>query len=125
MKKIILIFILNIGFSAFLTAQTKSEADRYQVSKEAAADRATKKRDKLMQIVGSDATLSVNIYNLYFERLKKTDEIKGSTADNETKDKMLKANKDAFEIKLKGLLTTEQYNKYKAEKEKEKETEKN
>ena len=117
MKKIIYysFFLIVMLFST--TSFAQDDAARYQKSTTEPTVRAKKKADKIVQLIGSDASTSAKIYDLYLARVQKTDEIKGGSATNEEKEKALKTNKDDFENKLKSLIGEAKFLIFKAAKE--------
>lgn len=77
-----------------------------------AATRTQKFTDRMTTTLGLDAATSKKVYDAYLARTKKVDEIQASAVSGKEKNDALKANKDAFEVTLKGILPAAAYDKY-------------
>lgn len=117
MKKNILIAAFVIFTTTQLSAQTltpqkpvktgnewKMPSDVFKRSKAFAAD--------LQKKLGLDSIQTKKVYDSYLANTKPLDEIQISNASDKEKEIKLKANKVAFNEKLKSILTPAQYAKY-------------
>jgi len=68
--------------------------------------------DNLQKKLGLDSVQTKKVYDVYLENTKPLDEISVQPISEKEKDAKLNANKAAFNEKLKGIFTAEQYIKY-------------
>ncbi|GAB4023006.1 hypothetical protein GCM10028808_72200 [Spirosoma migulaei] len=76
--------------------------------------RAQRMTDQMTKQLGLDEATSKKVYDLTLARAQKVDAIQKGTDDNKTKSQALKANADDFKMKLKGILTPDQFTKFEA-----------
>lgn len=131
MKKLLLVFVMGLGLTAF--AQTATPSHKAQMEKMTPEQMTQKQLDHLTKELKLDATQQPKVQALLNERNMKVKDLKmqkealdakGATATAEEK-KMLaqkmKAQKSDFEMKMKGVLTPEQFQKWSTMREEGKE----
>jgi periplasmic protein CpxP/Spy len=77
-----------------------------------AATRTQKFTDRMTKTLGLDEATSKKVFDAFLARTKKVDEIQASGLGGREKNDAMKANKDAFEETLKGILPVGAYDKY-------------
>ncbi len=75
-------------------------------------ERATRMTERITKMCSLDAATAQSVKAIALARDTKIDEIHTGTLDNKAKEVALKANKQEFEAKLKGVLTADQFAKY-------------
>ena len=116
-----LVLLTFVASSQVLFAQQptlKKQKDRPERSQQRsmadAATRAKKMTDRMTQQLGLDETTAKKLYDITLARANKVDQIQASTDDGKTKNEALKVIADDFKVKLKGMLTTDQFAKFEA-----------
>lgn len=106
MKKV---FLGVFGVMFFVLTASAQHPPREKVD---APTRAKHQTERLTKDLGLNEATSKKVYDLALERAKKMDEIMASSAERPEKMKLGKANQEAFEKKMKEILTADQFKKF-------------
>ncbi len=117
MNKIILSALLILSVIVCCSAQTAQSKPKKTGSEwHAAGDAPARSKeftDRLTALLTLDEATSKKVYDTYLANTKSVDEIKFSTDSETVKNEAMNANQDAFDEKLKSILTADQFTKYK------------
>jgi hypothetical protein len=117
MNKIILSALLILSAIVSCRAQAAQSKPKKTGSEwHAAGDAPARSKeftDRLTTLLALDEATSKKVYDIYMANTKSVDEIKFSTDSDAVKNEAMNANQEAFDDKLKSILTASQFTKYK------------
>ncbi len=106
----LLLTLLSLNGMSQTAAKPKKTGDEWHAAGDA-IPRSKEFADQLTKELALDETTKKKVFQAYLANTKTVDEIKMGTVEEEKK-QALKANEDAFNETLKGILTKDQYTKY-------------
>ncbi|MBS1915720.1 MAG: hypothetical protein JST87_05545 [Bacteroidetes bacterium] len=117
MKKTILTTLFFVGTFISLKAQQTEPQKPVKTGNEWKMPRDVVQRshhfaDSLKRILNLDEGTTKKVFDIYMANTKPVDEITITTTDEKARKEKLKANHEAFNEKLKTILSTEQFQKY-------------
>ncbi len=112
MRTIVMMLCLTIlgGTMNFATAQNKTK------EKPSAEEMATKRTEKLTEVLGLTKSQKDQVYNLMLSQAKDKEKVNNTKLTQDERREAMKELHQAFDAKFKGLLTAEQLTKYEAHK---------
>ncbi|MBS1598807.1 MAG: hypothetical protein JST75_11340 [Bacteroidetes bacterium] len=115
-KKIFLAIVLTSAFVSLKAQQAEPQkpektGDEWKMPRDV-VQRSHHFADSLKKSLDLDETTTKKIFDAYMANTKPVDEINISTPDEKTRKEKLKANHEAFNEKLKSILSVGQFQKY-------------